>query len=148
MKAILLKNICHQCFLNCDNCLGACMNTRSAFECTHLFADFCDFTVTNTRRKPLPFATSFFWEFCWGKSSGRDVFEYMFTTVFNYSSHQHPVINSLAYNERIIRILSAEWSQSDKMLFLTEWTKNNSSAHFNNFVFPLNHLAGLQCILS
>ena len=93
------------------------------------FADFCEFTVTFTRRKSSPFAASFVQEFCRGKFSGRDVFEYMLKAVFNCSSYQHSVTNSLAYNERIIRILSTESSLSDKMLFLTESTKNNSSAH-------------------
>ena len=73
MKATLLRNICHQFFLNCDNCLGACMNTRSAFECTHLFADFGDFTVTNTQRKPLPFATSFLGNFV-GENSAVEMY--------------------------------------------------------------------------
>ena len=100
------------------------------------FADFCECTVTSTRRKSSPFASSFVLEFCRGKFDGRDVFEYMFTAVFNCSSYQYSVTNSLAYNERIIRILSNESSQSDKMLFLTESTKNNFSAHLNDFVFP------------
>ena len=37
------------------------------------------------------------------------------------------------------RRLSTEWSQSDKILCLTDSTENNSSAHLDNFLFPLNH---------
>ena len=38
------------------------------------FADFCDFTVTTTRRKSLPFATSVDWESL-GKFDGEDVLQ-------------------------------------------------------------------------
>ena len=38
------------------------------------FADFCDSTVTTTRRKSLPFATSVDWESL-GKFDGEDVLQ-------------------------------------------------------------------------
>ena len=41
--------------------------------------------------------------------------------------------------------LSTEWSQSDKMLCLTDSTENNSSAHLDNFLFPLNHYSLIKC---
>ena len=114
-----------------------CMNTRSAFKYTYLL------TWLYNQLQPMKIITlcsiGFFENFVWGKVSGRDVFEYMFTTitVLNCSSYKHWVINSLPFNKRIIRILFTEWSQSDKMLFITELTKNNSSAHLNNFCFLL-----------
>ena len=46
------------------------------------------------------------------------------------------------FNKRIIRILFTEWSQSGKMLLITESTKNNSLTHLDNFLFPLNHALG------
>ena len=76
----------------------------------------------------------FFGNFVWGKLSGRDVFEYMF-------------LHLTSFNKRIIRILFTEWSQSDKMLLITESTKNNFLAHLDNFLFPHNHSVGLQGIL-
>ena len=59
----------------------------------------------------------------------------------------HMFLHLASFNKRIIRILFTEWSQSDKMLFITESTKNNSLAYLDNFLFPLNHSVGLQGIL-
>ena len=58
------------------------------------FADFCDFTVTTTRRKSLPFATSVDWESL-GKFDGEDVLQEMFRTVLNCPSQ---VTNSLVHS--------------------------------------------------
>ena len=47
--------------------------------------------------------------------------------------------------EIALRRLSTEWSQSDKILCLTDSTENNSSAHLDNFLFPLNHYSLIKC---
>ena len=67
--------------------------------------------------------------------------------LFGGNSAVEMFLHLTSFNKRIIRILFTEWSQSDKMLFITESTKNNSLAYLDNFLFPLNHSVGLQGIL-
>ena len=67
--------------------------------------------------------------------------------LFGGNSAVEMFLHLTSFNKRIIRILFTEWSQSDKMLLITESTKNNSLAYLDNFLFPLNHSVGLQGIL-
>ena len=107
-----------------------CMNTRSAFKYTYLLTWLL---WLNNQLHPMQIIT-----LC---SIG------FLRILFGGNSAVEMFLHVTSFNKRIIRILFTEWSQSDKMLFITESTKNNSLAYLDNFLFPLNHSVGLQGIL-
>ena len=106
------------------------MNTRSAFKYTYLLTWLL---WLNNQLHPMQIIT-----LC---SIG------FLRILFGGNSAVEMFLHLTSFNKRIIRILFTEWSQSDKMLFITESTKNNSLAYLDNFLFPLNHSVGLQGIL-
>ena len=67
-----------------------CTHTCSAFEYACLYADFCDFTVTTTRRKSPPLAALI-----------ALINVYFFPSLFFSLAFSE---NTLAYKERVIRI--------------------------------------------
>ena len=97
-----------------------CMNTRSAFKYTYLLTWLL---WLNNQLHPMQIITLCSIRFL--------------RILFRGNSAVEMFLHLTSFNKRIIRILFTEWSQSDKMLFITESTKNNSSAHLNNFCFLL-----------
>ena len=91
-----------------------CGAEGEAFENTRRFADLWDLTVIMhpppPPRKSSAIAALVDWEFSQAKFSGEDIFDKMFTTVHNCSSHWYLVTNSaLAYSAQLIRIHSIGW---------------------------------------